>query len=207
VNRKPSHQDPAAPDRDAIPALTATRPTDRELVRRAQSGGRDALVELYQRYVNEIYGYVWNQVGEPHDAEDLTSETFLRFVRSIDQFEARSSFRTWLYQIARNQLRDHWRRNGRRPVAELDLERLADETQPAPSDNPGATLLGRAILERLPDNYRQVLQLRILDGRSVRHTAEEMGKTETNVKVLTHRALKRAAELAEELVETHHENG
>jgi RNA polymerase sigma-70 factor (ECF subfamily) len=172
---------------------------DIRLVEQAQRGDREAFVALYHRYVNEIYGYLYNQIGDAHDAEDLTSETFLRLVRSLDSFAGRSSFRTWLYEIARNQLRDHWRRNGRRPRTS-DLNGVAaPESEQAPSGNPAAERLGRAILEALPPNYRRVLELRVIEGRSVKHTAEELGKTEANVKVLTHRALKRAEEIASTL--------
>jgi RNA polymerase sigma-70 factor (ECF subfamily) len=212
--------------------------TDRELVRRAQAGDRQALVTLYRRYVHELYGYAYNQLGSVEDAEDLTSETFLRLVRAIDGYDGRSSFRTWIYVILRNQIRDHWRRNGRRPVSvplepedagqggqgrsnvrqHADRRSAADmraienglgaprlETAGAPSetmaDDPSsvATQLGRAVLRELPDNYSTVLRHRIMDGRSIRDTAEEMDTSEGNVKVLQHRALKRAAAIAADI--------
>jgi RNA polymerase sigma-70 factor (ECF subfamily) len=187
---------------------------DLALVRRAQRGDRDALVLLYRRYVDELFGYAYNQLGQSQDAEDLTSETFLRLVRAIGSFDGRSSFRTWIYTIMRNQLRDHWRRNGRRPTVALEdrdgaagpegsaAETIgqgdpASEAEPAGSDR--STQFGRELLSGLPDNYRRVLQLRIMDGRSIRHTAAEMQTTEGNVKVLQHRALKKAALIAAEL--------
>jgi RNA polymerase sigma-70 factor (ECF subfamily) len=68
-----------------------------------------------------------------------------------------------------------------------------------PEPNARATALGRAVLERLPGNYRTVLELRIMDGRSVADTADEMDTTPNNVKVMQHRALKRAAQIAEGL--------
>jgi RNA polymerase sigma-70 factor (ECF subfamily) len=186
--------------------MSGTESQDLDLVRRAQAGDRAAFVELYQLYVNEIHHYLRNQVGDPDDAEDLTSETFLRVVRSLDRFAGRSSFRTWLYEVARNQLRDHWRANGRRPMASVDVESLAAQ-EPEPAGRSAATDLGRRILDELPANYRQVLQLRILDGRSVRDTAEELGKSDTNVKVLTHRALRKAAEVASRLESSRDEHG
>jgi len=167
------------------------------LVARATRGDREALVALYRRYADEVYGYLYNQLGSADDAEDVTSETFLRLVRAIDTFRGGSSFRTWLYAIARNQLRDHWRRNGRHAEVALDLARAAaDEAEVAPA-NPRASALGRAVLEALPENYRRVLELRIMQGRSVRDTAEALDLTPGNVKVLQHRALRRAAQIAE----------
>jgi len=173
--------------------------TDAELVARARAGDRAAIVALYRRYVGEVFGYAFNQLGRVQDAEDATSETFLRFVGALDDWSGRASLRTWLYAIARNCIRDHWRRQQRRPATvELDLATVAEAPAPETA-NPRATALGRAVLEALPERYRAVLTLRILEGRSVRDTAEALGLSEGNVKVLQHRALARAARIADEL--------
>jgi RNA polymerase sigma-70 factor (ECF subfamily) len=171
-------------------------PTDDALVRRAQRGDRSAMIALYGRYVGEIYGFAVNQLGSKQDAEDLTSETFLRLVGAIDTYRHQSSFRTWLYAIARNQLRDHWRRNGRAKTVALAPDLADDECEL--EARPEVTDLGRHVLGRLPENYRRVLELRVLDDRSVRDTARAMNTTEGNVKVLQHRALRRAEEIAEQ---------
>ena len=180
---------------------------DLALVARTRAGDAEAIVALYNRYVKEVFGFAYNQLGRSQDAEDVTSETFLRFVRRLEDFDGRSSLRTWLYAIARNCVRDHWRRQQRRPdTVELDLSRLGDAPEvaaDAPTADPRVTALGRAVLERLPERHRRVLTLRILDGRSIRDTAEEMGLREGNVKVLQHRALARAAAVAEELLAAH----
>ena len=208
-----------------MPSPSLSHASDAVLVDRAQRGDREAMVLLYRRYVNEMLGYAYNQLGSLQDAEDLTSETFLRLVRSIGSFDRRASFRTWLYSIMRNQLRDHWRRDGRRP-RQLPLESRDDAGADSDAMEAGVadampgtgepdlgsetTQLGRALLEGLSDRDRRVLTLRILDGRSIRDSAAEMGVSEGNVKVMQHRALKRAAALAAELAQreedaTHHE--
>lgn len=190
-------------------------PADSVLVHRAQRGDADALVSLYRRYVNEMYGYAFNQLGDAQDAEDLTSEIFMRVVHGIRSYRGQSSFRTWLYAIAHNQLRDHWRRNGRRaPVVGLEQAgpRAADPGGAAggdadreggdgrgPQGGAPAAALGRSVLARLPAHYRRVLELRVMEGRSVRDTADALGITENHVKVLNHRALKRAAEVAAQI--------
>jgi RNA polymerase sigma-70 factor (ECF subfamily) len=173
---------------------------DARLVLRAQAGDRDAAVLLYRRYFGEIYGFFWNQTANSQDSEDLTSETFLRVVRALPEFGARASFRTWLYEIAKNQLRDFWRYRARRPdcVPMEDSDFLlptagADSNTAASKATVERT---RMILDALPPVYRTVLELRIIEGVSVKDTAERMAKTETHVKVLTHRALKRAARIA-----------
>lgn len=172
--------------------------TDTALVRRAQDGDQAALVTLYHRYVNELYAFVHAHTGSVQDAEDLVAETFLRAVQGLPGFERRSTFRTWLYAIARNQVRDFWRRNGRHPAVPLD-DRLADAPEEVPACRPEVTALGRAVFAALPDRYRRVLELRVLDGRPVRAVAAELGTTTGNVKVLQHRALRQAARIAGDL--------
>jgi RNA polymerase sigma-70 factor (ECF subfamily) len=176
---------------------------DDRLVALARQGERQALVVLYHRYVAEVFGFAMNGLGDREDAEDVTAETFARVVDNLDAFRGESSFRTWLYAIARNQVRDVYRRNGRHPVAALDVSRLAaaeaSDGAAAGEGVPRWSTQGRAVLERLPENYRAVLTLRILEERSVRETAHRLGLSEGNVKVLQHRALKRAAEIARAL--------
>jgi RNA polymerase sigma-70 factor (ECF subfamily) len=174
--------------------------TDDALVTRARRGDATALAALYHRYVGEVYGFAMNQLGNAQDAEDVTSDTFTKVVDGLPAYRGEASFRTWLYAIARNRMHDHWRRNGR------PLRVALDEAQPAMGDDeapvaasPRWSELGRAVLAQLPDNYRQVLTLRILQERSIRDTAAAMATTEGNVKVLQHRALRRAAALARDL--------
>jgi RNA polymerase sigma-70 factor (ECF subfamily) len=184
-------------------------PSDDALVASARRGDASALVTLYRRYVTEIYGFAMNNLGSAQDAEDVTAETFLRIVDNLDGYRGEASFRTWLYAIARNQLRDHFRRNGRHPTSDVDTSRLAAPVNDEPDSgrSPHWTQLGAAVMAELPPNYRQVLTLRILEERSVRETAVEMGTTDGNVKVLMHRALKRAAEIARTLGAENHDDG
>jgi RNA polymerase sigma-70 factor (ECF subfamily) len=177
-------------------------PTDEALVAGARRGDGSAWSALYRRYVSEIYGYALNNLGDSQDAEDVTSETFERVVDHLSAYRGDASFRTWLYAIARNQLRDHFRRNGRHPTVDADPARLA---APEPAEDSGAAArpswsrLGAEVMTALPENYRRVLELRILEERSVRETAAALGTTEGNVKVLHHRALRRASEIADRL--------
>ena len=177
---------------------------DAQWVQRAKAGDRDAWLALYRAHVGELFGYCYNELGSAQEAEDVVAESFLRAVRGLPRFDGRSSFRTWLYSIARNQLRDRWRRAGRRPRT-VPLDHAAGQPQPehgladantAPSRS-RSTVLGQRMLEALPARYAEVLRLRVMEGRSVHDTAEAMGTTPGNVKVLQHRALKRARLVAE----------
>jgi RNA polymerase sigma factor (sigma-70 family) len=176
------------------------QPSDDALVDRARRGDASALTALYRRYVGEVYGYAINNLGNAQDAEDVTSDTFTRVVDALAGYRGDASFRTWLYAIARNQVRDHWRRNGRQHVVPLEEVPVGTGAAPAQAPpDPRWSRLGRAVLAGLPENYRQVLTLRILQGRSVRETAAALATTEGNVKVLQHRALRRAVDIAREL--------
>src|SRR5580765_7559678 len=82
----------------------------RGLVERAQRGDRDALEELYLIHFDRIYAYLHVSVGNRHDAEDLTTQTFLRMLESIGKFRWQSApFSAWLFRIAHNLAMDHFR--------------------------------------------------------------------------------------------------
>src|ERR1700755_325065 len=93
----------------------------RALVDRAQKGDRDALEELYLIHFDRIYGYLHVSVGNRHDAEDLTTQTFMRMLESIGRFRWQSApFSAWLFRIAHNLAMDHFRANKRwQPEADV----------------------------------------------------------------------------------------
>src|SRR6188768_920090 len=82
----------------------------RKLVERGQQGDRDALEELYLIHFDRIYSYLHVSVGSRHDAEDLTTQTFLKMLESIGRFRWQSApFSAWLFRIAHNLAMDHFR--------------------------------------------------------------------------------------------------
>jgi RNA polymerase sigma-70 factor (ECF subfamily) len=173
--------------------------TDEELVRRVGEGDEAALSALYRRYVAAIYRFVLAQVRDVQDAEDLCSETFARMLRGLEGFRGEASFKNWLYQIARNAVRNHRRASGYRRLVPLSPTLKAPEEPgavPKASDETLETVL--RILQPLPPRYRRVLELRFLQGHTVEETAAAMGITVANAKVLQHRALKKAAAGLEE---------
>src|SRR4051812_22013492 len=98
-------------DRAAAPARPGAASAEmRRLVERAQSGNRDALEELYLLHFDRIYSYLHMTVGNRHDAEDLTTQTFLKMLESITKFRWGSApFSAWLFRIAHNLAMDHFR--------------------------------------------------------------------------------------------------
>src|SRR2546430_1050788 len=104
----------------------------RALVDRAQNGDREALEELYLIHFDRIYSYLHVSVGNRHDAEDLTTQTFLKMLESIKRFRWRSApFSAWLFRIAHNLAMDHFRAS-RRWQPEEDVPEPAGGEEPPP---------------------------------------------------------------------------
>ena len=172
-----------------------SRPGDenvRALVDRAQKGDRDALEELYLIHFDRIYGYLHMSVGNRHDAEDLTTQTFLKMLESIGRFRWRSApFSAWLFRIAHNLAMDHFRARRRwQPEEEVP--------EPPGSEEPSAEMLamhsiGREsmleMIETLSPEQQQVLTLKFVFSFSNADVATILGKTEGTIKSLQHRAL------------------
>jgi RNA polymerase sigma-70 factor (ECF subfamily) len=171
---------------------TASGPEMRELVRRAQGGERDALEDLYLLHFDRIYSYLHMSVGNRHDAEDLTTQTFLKMLESIGRFQWRSApFSAWLFRIAHNLAMDHFRAS-RRLQPEAEVPEPLDNA--APSAEAGALeSIGResmlAMIDDLSPEQRQVLTLKFVFNFANADVATILGKTEGAVKSLQHRAL------------------
>jgi RNA polymerase sigma-70 factor (ECF subfamily) len=164
--------------------------------------------QFYQENLGLIYRYVYNQVSNREEAEDLTSQIFLKVVSSIDQERSRLSMQKWLYLIARSTIADYWRARYRLPKSSLDA--MLEAGWEGPAEVEATATSNRAeeqverILQALPEKYREVLKCRFLLKLSIKATALQMGATEANVKVLQFRALKRAADLEQVVIEQEH---
>ena len=154
---------------------------------------------FYQENLGLIYRFVYSKVGNREEAEDLTSQIFMKAVRGVDTERGALSMQKWLFQVARTTIADHWRAHYRISTSSLDQlleigwEGPADEEPAAGSSTPTDRV--HRILQALPEHYREVLTCRFLLNLSIRDTANRLCLTEANVKVLQFRALKRAADL------------
>lgn len=160
----------------------------------------DDFCVVYEGHVARVYGYVYSHVGNREEAEDLTSHVFLKVYNALHRFEGRGSLEGWLFQIARATVNDHWRERYRLPAIPMPAGLDVAEGQ-VPKDFQRDDRNARVdrLLAALPANYRRVLQYRFLQRCSVKETAAAMHLTETNVKVLQFRALRKAAELGKDL--------
>lgn len=157
---------------------------------------------VYRDNVERVYGLMFAKVGNRADAEDLTAEVFLAALGPMRISASVGEVRAYLSATARTVLAGHWRRNFGREVTmfsdTLDVPQpTAAEADPDNSAEPtAAASLAQRMLAGLPEQYRQVLRLRFLQGYSVRETAAALGVSVSNAKVLQHRALRRAAQLS-----------
>jgi RNA polymerase sigma-70 factor, ECF subfamily len=164
----------------------------RRLVERGQQGDRAALEELYLIHFDRIYSYLHMTVGNRHDAEDLTTQTFLRMLESISKFRFQSApFSAWLFRIAHNLSMDHFRAARRVQPEEEVPEPIGSEQDSAEVE--ALQSIGRQslleLIEDLSEEQQQVLTLKFVFSFSNGEVATILGKTEGAIKSLQHRAL------------------
>jgi RNA polymerase sigma-70 factor (ECF subfamily) len=163
-----------------------------QLVVRAQEGDRDALEELYLQHFDRIYSYLHMTVGNRHDAEDLTTQTFLRMLESIGGFRWGSApFSAWLFRIAHNLAMDHFR-SRRRWQPEEEVPEPPGAVELSAEEEAIRALATQSmfdLIEQLSDEQRQVLILKFVFDFSNTEAATVLGKTEGAIKSLQHRAL------------------
>jgi RNA polymerase sigma-70 factor (ECF subfamily) len=159
--------------------------------------------EIYDQQVVPIYRFIYARVGNRPDAEDLTAQVFMRAVEQLDTTRDRGQIVSWLYRVSQNAIADYWRAFYRLPV--IGTEQVAPGWEPIqPGDSkersadPAASVRRvRGILDRLPQRYARVLELRFLERMTVAETAAKMGITHGNAKILQYRALRKAALLGD----------
>jgi RNA polymerase sigma-70 factor (ECF subfamily) len=172
-----------------------------DIVARAQGGDADAFGELYDRYVDVVYRYIYYRVSNQTLAEDLTSETFIRALRRITSYTWQGrDFGAWLVTIARNLIADHFKSGRYRlEVATSDLvEAGADRSEEGPENEVLTGITNAALLDAVKSlnaEQQECISLRFLQGMSVAETAAIMGKNEGAIKALQYRAVKSLSRL------------
>ncbi|HHS97844.1 MAG TPA: sigma-70 family RNA polymerase sigma factor [Chloroflexi bacterium] len=166
--------------------------SDAALIARAKEDP-EAFGILYERYVSQIYRYLYYRTGSHEDAEDLTARTFYRALRRFPHYVDRGApFTAWLYRIAHNVVVNWMRDRQRRPVVPLESvtvpsEEARDPHAVAEMREETEELL-RAV-RRLPPDRQQLLILKFVEGMSNAEIAQVMGRTEGAIKALYHRTL------------------
>src|ERR687895_449519 len=162
----------------------------------------EAFTQLYKAHLRDVYSYSYYRVGNPHDAEDLTEQTFLQAYRHFARAVAESNgrpLRPWLIRIAHNLAANYYRDRSRRPQTNLEdagvlpalhpTEELVEEREEVKE-----VLAGVA---KLPEDRREALIMRFALGMDNREIARALGRSEGATKVLIHRAIKQLEESLE----------
>jgi len=150
--------------------------------------------KMYNDYADDIFRFVYVHVHDVALAEDLTADTFAKAWEHLEKFDFRHP-RGWLYTIARNRMADHWRVRQTLPLDE-EIE-IVDEADPVEVklDRKFAKEELMDAMSKLPEEMRSVVGLRFIQRNSARDTGIALGLSETNVRVIQHRALKKLKEL------------
>ena len=170
------------------------------LLERAREYDAQALAEIYDRYAESIYRYAYRFVGDAEQAEDLTSEVFLKLLDVLGTRRGpREQLQGWLYRVARNLAIDWYRERAKGAEYSLEEELTPDGGTPLSTRLEQAELhaeLREALSELTPDQ-QQVIVLRFGEGRKISEVSRLMGKSEGSVKLLQYRAVNRLRKLLE----------
>jgi RNA polymerase sigma-70 factor (ECF subfamily) len=164
-----------------------------ELLEQARKGNRQALNQLVSLYWQLLYRYIYYKIRHKEEAEELTQETLLKAVVYLPKFEERGiPFRSFVMRIATNLVTDHWRKKARGGDALPLTEAVVLTNDVGPDElailEERRTIVHQAI-DTLPEEQKKVIQLRLLEGKSVKEAADLMKKTEGALKMLQQRAL------------------
>ncbi|HUG47380.1 MAG TPA: RNA polymerase sigma factor [Candidatus Limnocylindria bacterium] len=173
---------------------------DRPAVEAAKRDAR-RFEALYRKYVAQVYSFALYETRDHHSAQDVTSLVFLRALSGLHGFREQaqppdSSFRVWLFQIARNTLSNERRRERRHPEAPLDLAAHFPAKQDVEQTAVSRDELVRAwqVIEELPPDRRRALVLRFVEEMSAAEIGAVLGRSEGAVRVLIHRAVRSVAQ-------------
>lgn len=160
-----------------------------DLVVRAQQGQREAMASLFDQLHTRVFRYLVMRTSDREVAEDLLQTTFLEMIRALPRYRVQTGakFTTWLFQIARFRLIDHYRQQGRTIPLDAAPEVAADDLAPA---DPHVHTQVELAVQALPEHYQTVLHLRFREDLETEEIATIMKTSVLNVRVLQHRALK-----------------
>jgi RNA polymerase sigma-70 factor (ECF subfamily) len=172
---------------------------ERQLVRLAQSGEEAAFEELIRRHQQRVFGLVSGILRRREDVEDVVQQVFLKVFVSLKRFDQRAAFSTWLYKISVNECWDYLRKKKVRPLvyeADLSEEQVsrldgvvsAEQPPASSSDRAEARDLLERMMEKLPEQDRELLVLKEVEGFSVQELAEILDLNVNTVKVRLFRA-------------------
>jgi RNA polymerase sigma-70 factor (ECF subfamily) len=155
--------------------------------------------ELYRAHLRDVYSYAYYRIGNHHDAEDLTEQTFLQAYRHFERAQRESNgrpLRPWLIRIAHNLAANYYRDRSRRPLTQLEDAAILSSPHGTEEMVEGLEEVKEVLagVSKLPDDRREALIMRFALDMDNREIARAMGRSEGATKVLIHRAIKQLEE-------------
>lgn len=185
---------------------------DQELVQRILSGDEIAIETLHRRYAQPLFHYILTQTNDYCDSEELLQDVFYKAATHLGQFKHRSSFKTWIFKIARHTVIDYHRKLATRNA--IGIRSLSSQTEFGSYEGADVTVLRYSeveeinrVIQALPLQYRTVIYLRFIEEFSLKETAKLMGKSIYSVKSLQKRAQKMIGKNVQMEVPTHEKRG
>ncbi len=175
----------------------------------AIDGNKDAFKDIYEALFDNLWKYTRSRCANSEIASDITAESFAALFENIENIKYTKAVKTYLYRICQNKLK-HWYKREKsvsfentsldEVIADQDSlfekQELIERTKQKNQNNKKVTLKVEEILKNLPESYEEVLRLRFLAKLKIKETAEIMDTSEGNIKVMQHRALKKAKKIA-----------
>lgn len=178
-----------------------------QLIRSAQSGDRSAFAVLIDRYWDRLYRWLYHLTHDPHAAEDLTQETFLKAFSAIGRFQVGTNFRAWLFRIGHNNFVNlHRSRSGQKQPVTPEIAATTFGPAESAAQREFVAKVTRE-MARLPVEFRAVLQMRIDEGMSFRTIAAVLGITEETARWRVFKARQRLLQACAEFFEVPEEAG
>jgi RNA polymerase sigma-70 factor (ECF subfamily) len=162
-----------------------------DLIKNCQNGQSEAFAEIYDRYFEKIYKFIYYKVGHRETAEDLCSLTFTKALESIKKFNAdKALLSAWIYKIARNNVVDYYR--SKKEIYDIDKATdLYHEENFSENMTKAAQLENiKEKLKLLTEDQREIIVMRVWNEMSYKEISEVVGKSENNCKVIFSRSLK-----------------
>jgi RNA polymerase sigma-70 factor, ECF subfamily len=162
-----------------------------DIVLRAQAGDSEAVGLLYDHYLDPIYRFIYYKVFSREVAEDLTSDTFLKALRQLSSYHGgRGRFNSWLYSIARNTVIDYYRTKKEHESIDDIFDLGHDERTPEQIDTLASLARIEEYLETLPARQREIITLRVWEGKSFAEIATILGGSEASMKMAFSRSIR-----------------
>ncbi|HVX48904.1 MAG TPA: RNA polymerase sigma factor [Chitinophagaceae bacterium] len=167
--------------------------SDNALMLKVKSGDLDKMALLFTRYHRALYGFLFHMTGRQEQSEDMVQDVFYRMLRSRHTFTGEGEFKTWMYHLARNIIKDYYRKNSRTGThyeAEIFTEKLSVNAQAEEAMQKKMELKQlREAINNLDEQSREVLVLSRYQELKYNEIAQILGITEGAVKVRIHRAV------------------